>query len=119
MHLSLTLYCHQVEKEEPRSHEERISRVKDLFSKSGGIPPMMGGRGLGGGGGMPPVIRPKPKPLKKPTPMETSTSELVSQQENKTPEATSPLSPDACQVRWWYSDQNFDCLINVMTNSMF
>lgn len=41
----------KVEKEEPRTHEERLSRVKDLFSKSGGMPPMMGGRGLGGGGG--------------------------------------------------------------------
>ena len=94
-----TLAHWQVEKEEPRSHEDRISRVKDLFSKSGGIPPMMGGRGLGGGGGMPPVIRPKPKPLKKPTPMETSTSEPARHQENKAPEPTSPISPDACQVR--------------------
>ena len=86
-----------MEKEEPRTHEERLSRVKDLFSKSGGIPPMMGGRGLGGGGGMPPVIRPKPKPLKKPTPMETS--EPAQQEENKAPEASSPVSPDACEVR--------------------
>jgi hypothetical protein len=96
--LSLTV-CFQVEKEEPRSHEERLSRVKDLFSKSGGIPPMMGGRGLGGGGGMPPIIRPKPKPLKKPTPMETSEPAAATQQENKSPEASSPISPDACQVK--------------------
>ena len=79
-----------MEKEEPRTHEERISRVKDLFSKSGGLPPMMGR-----GGGMPPVIRPKPKPLKKPTPMETSEP----QKENKTPEAVSPISPDRPEVR--------------------
>ena len=89
-----------MEKEEPHTHEERLSRVKDLFSKSGGMPPMMGGRGLGGGGGggggMPPIIRPKPKPLKKPTPMDTSEP---AQQENKAFEASSPISPDACEVR--------------------
>ena len=68
----------QIEKDEPRTHEERLSRVRDLFNKSGGMPPM---------------IRPKPKPLKKPTPMDTSEN-----QENKTPQPESPISPDRPEV---------------------
>ena len=68
-----------MEKDEPQTHEERLSRVKDFFNKSGGMPPM---------------IRPKPKPLKKPTPMETSASK-----ENKSPEPESPISPDRPEVR--------------------
>ena len=68
------------EKDEPKTHEEKLSRVKDFFNKSGGMPPM---------------IRPKPKPLKKPTPMDTSES-----QENKAPEeSVSPISPDQPGVR--------------------
>ena len=67
-----------MEKDEPQTHAERISRVRDLFNKSGGMPPM---------------IRPKPKPLKKPTPMETTDGE-----ENKSPQAASPISPDRPEV---------------------
>ena len=71
----------QIEKDEPKTHEEKLSRVKDFFNKSGGMPPM---------------IRPKPKPLKKPTPAETSES-----QENKAPgQSVSPISPDQPEVRY-------------------